>query len=138
MRPPQARDPRTELLSTHSGWPTVAGVIACIAGAYNVLSGIAAIRKDDAIQQAGKVLFEIDVSKWGWFWLGIGAVQIVAAILIFKRHPVAVPLAVGIAAASAIFTVFAIFTYPLWTVVVALLDICIIFSLVLHEDEFRR
>src|SRR5262245_50376057 len=53
-----------------SGWVTFAGVMAVIAGGYNALSGIAALNDDSALaSKAKEVLYGIDLTTWGWFWL---------------------------------------------------------------------
>ena len=65
-----------ESVAKRSGWITFAGVLALIAGAYNTLSGIAALTDDHALEsQAREVLYGIDLTAWGWFWLVIGLVQ---------------------------------------------------------------
>jgi hypothetical protein len=61
-----------EDLARRSGWITFAGVAALIAGGYNALSGIAALSDDDTLAaQAQEVLYGIDLTGWGWFWLRV-------------------------------------------------------------------
>ena len=74
-------------LRRRSGWVTFAGVVGLVAGGYNALSGIAALADDDTIAaQAKDVLFGIDLTLWGWFWLLVGLAQIVAGVLILQRN----------------------------------------------------
>lgn len=48
-----------------SRWITFAGIAARVAGAYNALSGIAALSDDDTIAaQAKEVLYGIDLTAW--------------------------------------------------------------------------
>ena len=77
---------RTERLTNRSGWITFAGVAALIAGGYNALSGIGALADDDTIAaQATQVLYGIDLTAWGWFWLIVGIVQLITGVLILQR-----------------------------------------------------
>ena len=70
-----------------SGWVTFAGVVGLVVGGYNALSGIAALADDDTVAaQATDVLFGIDLTVWGWFWLLVGLVQILAGVLILQRN----------------------------------------------------
>ena len=75
-----------------SGWVTFAGVMASIAGVYNLLSGIAAIADDARLSQypgladIDEVLYGVDLSTWGWFWAIVGGLQLVTAGLIFARN----------------------------------------------------
>ena len=59
-----------------SGWVTFAAAVAAVAGIYNILSGLAAVTSDDRTEALGDVLYGIDVSAWGWFWLILGVVQL--------------------------------------------------------------
>jgi hypothetical protein len=119
-----------------SGWVTFAAVIAFVAGLYNVLSGIAAIAEDDATERVQEVLYGIDISAWGWFWLIIGALQLLTSYLIYVRSPVGLVLGVTWAVISAIFTVFIIWTFPIWGLVVLALDMLVIYGLTANADEF--
>lgn len=57
-------------LRTRSGWVTFAGVGGLVVGGDNALRGIAALADDDTVAaQAKDVLFGIDLTLWGWFWL---------------------------------------------------------------------
>ena len=121
-----------------SGWVTFAGVIALAAGAYNALSGIAAISDDDTLKaQATKVLYGIDFTAWGWFWLLLGAVQVVAGYLILQRNEWGRWLGMTMAAVSALFTVFVIFVFPLWAVTVLALDCLVLYALATRVDDFN-
>jgi len=128
-------------MATHvakrSGWITFAGVMAVIAGAYNTLSGIAAITNDDTIESRAKeVLYGIDMTAWGWFWLIVGIVQILTGVLIFQRNTWGLWLGVTFASLSALMTVFVIFVFPLWGIAVLTIDFLVLFGLLTRSDEF--
>jgi hypothetical protein len=125
------------VLGRRSGWITFAGIVALAAGAYNALSGIAALSDDDTLQaQASEVLFGIDLTVWGWFWLIVGAVQLVTGYLILARNEWGLWLGIVGASLSAVMTVFVMFTFPLWGIAVLTLDFLVIYGLVTRSDEF--
>lgn len=128
----------TQSVRRRSGWVTTAGVIMLVAGAYNSLSGIAAISDDDTISaQATEVLYGIDIGTWGWFWLLAGLVQLAAGVLIMMRNEWGLAMGVTIAGLSAMMTVFVIFIVPLFAIAVLSLDVLVIWALLSsHEDEF--
>jgi hypothetical protein len=127
----------TQVARKRSGWVTFAGVIALAAGAYNALSGIAAISNDDTLSaQATKVLYGIDLSVWGWFWLIVGVLQILGGILVIQRNEWGLALCVTMAGLSALCTIFVIFVVPLWAVAVLSLDVLVMFALLTHGDDF--
>jgi hypothetical protein len=119
-----------------SGWVTFAGVVAAIVAIWNILSGIAAISKDDQTETLNEVLFGVNVTAWGWFWVIIGVLQLVTAYLIFARHPMGQILGVLWAAISASLAVFMIFVAPIWALVVLAIDVTIIWALLAAGDEF--
>jgi hypothetical protein len=127
---------RVETTRFRSGWVTFAGVIAAIIAIWNILSGIAAISKDDQTETLNEVLFGVNITAWGWFWVIIGVLQLVTAYLIFARHPMGQILGVLWAAISASLAVFMIFVAPIWALVVLAIDVTIIWALLSASDEF--
>jgi hypothetical protein len=120
-----------------SGWITFAGVMAVLAGGYNALSGIAALSDDDTIaSQAKEVLYGIDLTAWGWFWLLIGLAQILTGVLIFQRNTWGLWLGVAFAGLSAMLTVIVMFVFPLWAIAVLTIDFLVLFGLLTQSDEF--
>jgi hypothetical protein len=124
-------------VARRSGWITFAGVMAVLAGGYNALSGIAALVDDDAIaSQAKEVLYGIDLTVWGWFWLLIGLAQILTGVLIFQRNTWGLWLGVAFAGLSAMLTVIVMFVFPLWAIAVLTIDFLVLFGLLTQSDEF--
>ena len=127
----------TQNVARRSGWVTFAGVMAVIAGGYNALSGIAALADDDTVAaQANEVLYGIDLTAWGWFWLIVGVVQIITGVLIFQRNTWGLWLGVGFAGLSAMLTVVVMFVFPLWAIAVLTIDFLVLFGLLTQSDEF--
>ena len=124
-------------VTRRSGWVTFAGVTALVVGGYNALSGIAALSDDDTLAaQASKVLYGIDLTFLGWCWLLVGALQILAGVLILRRNGWGMALGVSIAGLSALITVFVIFVFPLWAIAVLSLDALVLYGLLSSADEF--
>ncbi len=133
----------TSYTNRRSGWITFAGVMASIAGVYNLLSGIAAIADDARLSQypgladIDEVLYGVDLSTWGWFWAIVGGLQLVTAGLIFARNKAGQMLGIVFASISAMLTVFIMWIYPVWALVVLALDMMIIYALTAHGEEFE-
>jgi hypothetical protein len=124
-------------VARRSGWLTFAGIAALIAGGYNALSGIAALSDDDTIaSQAHEVLYGIDLTAWGWFWLLVGLAQVLTGVLIFQRSTWGLWLGVGFAGLSAMLTVIVMFVFPLWAIAVLTIDFLVLFGLLTQSDEF--
>lgn len=119
------------------GWVSFAAVIAGIVAIYNILSGIAAIAEDDQTERIADVLYGIDISAWGWFWLILGVVQLVTAWLIWTRHPLGQMLGLIWAFISASLSVLMIFVAPIWALIVLGINILVIYALVGGTEEFE-
>lgn len=119
-----------------SGWVTFTGVLAGIVAIYNILSGIAAIAEDDITERVGDVLYGINITAWGWFWLILGIVQLVTAWLIIARNPIGQMLGLIWAFIGASLSVFTIFVAPYWSLVVLGINVLVIWALTSHTEEF--
>lgn len=124
-------------VTRRSGWITFAGVTVLIVGAYNALSGIAALSDDDTVaSQVNEVLYGIDLTAWGWFWLIVGVLQLITGVLILNRNMWGLWLGVAGASLSAMMTVFVIFVFPIWGIAVLALDFLVLYALLTRSDEF--
>jgi hypothetical protein len=119
-----------------SGWVTFAAIVAGVVGVYNVLSGIAAIAEDDDTERVAEVLYGIDITAWGWFWLILGIVQLVVAWLIYTRHPLGQMLGLIWAFINASLSVFLIFAEPLWALGMLGINLLVIYALIVNTEEF--
>jgi len=109
-------------------------VLLLIVGTLNIIDGVAALAKDDQFRTA-QLLFG-DLTTWGVIYLIVGALQIFAAVLLFKRHASGMIMAITFASLSGIAHFLSIGAYPIWSVIVMVLCFTIIFGLLTHSDEF--
>jgi hypothetical protein len=127
---------RRDAATLPSGWVTFAAVLFAIVGVWHILSGIAAVAEDDQTEALQELLYGVDITAWGWFWIIVGALQVGTAILIFGRNAIGQMLGVLIAAISASLAVFMIFVAPIWALIVIALDVAVIWALLANPDEW--
>ena len=125
-----------ENIKKRSGWVTFAGVMAVVAGGYNALSGTRWQTTTHSPPQASDVLYGIDLTAWGWFWLDRRGGPGNHRSAHFGRNVWGLWLGVGIACASALMTVFVMFVFPLWAIAVLTIDFLVLFGLLTESDEF--
>ena len=82
------------------------------------------------------MLYGIDLTAWGWFWLIVGVVQIITGVLIFERNVWGLWLGVTFAGLSAMLAVIVMFVFPLWAIAVLTIDFLVLFGLLTQSDEF--
>jgi hypothetical protein len=113
--------------SRGSGWLAYAGIMLVTAAAFNTLYGVAALVNDDYFV-ADELLFG-DLAMWGAFYLCVAAIQAITAGLVFTGSPVGAFFGIVIAVLSATVALMSIGAYPVWSVVILVVDGLIIYGL---------
>jgi hypothetical protein len=119
-----------------SGWVTFAGIMLLIAGALNVIYGIAAIGNSDFfVKNAHYVLS--DLKTWGWVTLVIGVLQFLAALSLWRGGFYGRVVGIFAAGLGAIAALLSIPAYPFWSLAVFAVCVVIIHQIAAHGTEGR-
>jgi hypothetical protein len=114
--------------TTLSGWWIFAGVLLLIAGALNIIYGIAAISNSNIIT-ASAVYILRDLRIWGWLSLFIGLCEWVAAFSLWSGGEFGRWFGIVVASLNAVGVLLTITTYPFWSLAIFALSIIIIYKL---------
>jgi hypothetical protein len=117
------------------GWAAFAATMVLIAGVFNLIYGLAAII-DDNYFAASDLLFG-DLSLWGWIHLILGVLQVLTAALIFAGSELGAVLGIMFAGFNAIAALLAIGAYPVWSVIILVIDGLIIYALTVYGDALK-
>lgn len=120
--------------TTVNRWIAFAGVMLLIGGTLNVIESIAMLADDDRFD-AAELLFS-NLTTWGIIHLVVGALQFLAAGLLFQKRAGGVILAITMASISGIAHFVTIGIYPLWSVTVMVINFAIVFGLLSNDDAF--
>jgi hypothetical protein len=116
-----------------SGWAiggiTFAATMLIMIGAFQVISGIAAIAEDEFLVLTANYVFDLDVTAWGWIHLLLGVVMLLAGFGLFSGATWAGVTAITIAVLSAVANFFFIPYYPFWSILVIGLDVWVVWAL---------
>ena len=112
------------------GWLTFAAVIFLVSAAFNTVYGIAAFANDDYFA-VDELLFG-DLSLWGAIYLIFAAAEVATAMLILSRSSAGAVLGIGLASLHAIVVLMSIGAYPLWSVILLVIDGMIIYGLTVY------
>ena len=123
-----------------TGWIVFAGIVMILAGGNMAINGLWALHASSQIEKSfgDTLLFSSsNLDTWGWIYLIVGAVVVVAGFLVFFR--VAFGMWIGIIAAivQAFFAFFWIFS-PYWpaALVIIALDLVVIYALSSPSEEY--
>jgi hypothetical protein len=131
-------EPRTRTRGG-TGWIIFAGIAMIIAGANMFINGAWALHATTAIQNNFKdtLLFsDSNLDTWGWIYLIVGGIVLLAGIFVFMRQRWAVRVGIIAATVQAIFACFWIFS-PYWpgALVIIVIDMLVLHALVAYGDR---
>jgi hypothetical protein len=116
------------------GWVAFAGAYLAIAGGMHIIWGIVALSNKSAFHEDGLVWSKLDT--WGWIAIVLGALQIVAGLMIFARQFAGQWLG-GVLAVAGVFLCFiAAGAYPIWSVMALVANGLVLWAVTAHGDEF--
>ena len=116
-------------------WAAFAAVLFLILGLFNVIDGIAALANDDYFR-VQQLLFG-DLAMWGTFYLILGAVQLLTSWLIFRGSVFGALLGITLAALNAVVALLSVGAYPIWSIIILVLDGVVIYALTVYGDALR-
>jgi hypothetical protein len=123
------------------GWLAFAASLLVVAGIFKILDAIWAFKYDGEISEnLQTVLFDSDLAAWGWIWLLLGILLIVAGFAVVKGMEWARWFGVVVLAIVAITNYSWIVFRPFWTLVMEGIYGAAIYGLLVYggrRDDFR-
>jgi hypothetical protein len=119
------------------GWKLFAGTLILIGGIFNVFDGLRGITNASQIENyfpGGRVQLPVtnNIKTWSWVILIVGAVMILAGLLIFTGNLFGRIVGVAVAAVNAILQLAYLDHNNFWSFTIILVDILVIYGLVAH------
>lgn len=116
-----------------SGWVAFAGILLFINGCFTAFWGLAAVLNDEVVTVGGGAGVVIwDITAWGWAAIVIGVLMILTGIGLFTGNRAARWAAIFFATVSALFQFGIVTAFPLWAIMVIVIDLVVIYHLVAH------
>jgi hypothetical protein len=112
-----------------SGWAAFAGVVLFIVGWLNFFYGLAGVLNDEVVTVQGQGVVIWDFTAWGWIHLILGVVMILTGAGLFSGQTWARGMAVLFATLNAIAQIGLITAFPLFSILIIVLDVLVIYHL---------
>jgi len=119
------------------GWVWFAAVMLIMNGAFSALYGLVALFDDKYYGVSPNGLLVFDLTGWGWTLLIFGVVSVLAGIALMGGATWARVVAVVVAAVNAIGHMAFASAYPVWAMIVIVIDVLVIWAVIAHGDEIR-
>jgi hypothetical protein len=126
----QYRQPGEERSSP--GWAVFVAAYLVIAGVLNIVWGIVALDNKSYFASGGLLWSELNT--WGWVAIIVGAVQILGSILVAARRAGGAIIAGFLAFFGIMLNFLSIGAYPVWSVILLVVDALIIWAVTVHSD----
>ena len=118
------------------GWILFAATMMLLLGIFHAIQGLVALFRDEyyVVGRNGLTL-HVDYTAWGWVHLVLGVVIAAAGAGLLTARMWARVVAVVVAMASAVLNVAFLAAYPLWSALVILMDVLVIWAVTVHGRE---
>jgi hypothetical protein len=126
--------PTTQEYQSSSGWATFVAVYLTLTGVLNIVWGIAALSNKSYFTTGGLLWSELNT--WGWVAIIVGAIQVLGAILVAARRAGGAIIAGTLAFFGIMLNFLSIGAYPVWSVILLVIDAIIIWAVTVHSDAF--
>lgn len=136
---PSDRQIRSTSASGWVGWISFAGIMMVMLGTFHIIDGLIALFNDEyfLVTQSGLAV-TADFTTWGWVHLVGGVLIVAAGFGVFSGQIWARTLGVVLALVSAVINLGFLSAYPVWSSIMILIDILIIWALTVHGSELRE
>lgn len=120
------------------GWVYFAGLLMVIMGFFQMVAGLAALLKDEVYVLREENLVVFDYTTWGWVHLALGVVVMAAGTAVVSGQMWGRVVGVLLAVFSIVANFTFVEAYPVWSIIIMIVDILIIYALTVHGAEARE
>jgi hypothetical protein len=126
---------RTDGIAWATGLASFAAILMVVNGVWAVLLGIAAVFRDEVYVEQGGYVYGFDLTAWGWLHIALGVVVAAAGLGVVRGATWALVVAVLVAGLSLVVNFVFIPYQPVWSILVIVVDVVVIWALVTHRPD---
>lgn len=120
------------------GWVAFAGVMMMLLGAFQAIAGLVALFKNEVVYIGLENTWLVDFTAWGWAHLIIGIIIVFAGMAVLAGKTWGRVIGVLLASVSALANFAFIPVYPVWSVLMIIVDALVIYALLVHGGEMAE
>jgi len=122
----------TRVEKAGTGWIAYSGVMLILVGFLDIVDGLWAIDRADA--KASQLLYSDKLGGWGWFYLILGIILVLAGVGVFYRAQVARWIGVIAASVAIVANMLWVFVFPITSLIIILLASLVLYGLVVYGE----
>lgn len=121
------------------GWIAFASLLLYISGFFSIFTGFIALFKHTVFYHAGTDSFYVlNYTQWGWAHIFIGILALIAGASLVKGNYFGRTVAVVLAFLSLLANMAFIPIYPIWSIIIMVIDILVIYAVTVHGKEVKK
>ena len=121
-----------------TGWVAFASFMMILVGFFQAFVGLTAILKDQFFVITPNYLITVSTKQWGWTHLVLSLVVLFAGFALLQGKVWARTVGVLLALLSAAVNLAFIPYYPLWSILIVVLNVVVIYALIVHGGELAE
>ncbi|MGY1753488.1 DUF7144 family membrane protein [Blastococcus sp. SYSU D01042] len=138
----RAQASRVDHPEEHSGWlgwVLFGAVMLILMGTFQIIQALVALF-DDGFYLVGEegLVVDVDYNTWGWVHLIIGIVAVLSGLGLMAGNMAARIVGVAVAFLSALANLAFLAAYPVWSGLVIVIDIVVIYAIVVHGGALKN
>jgi hypothetical protein len=125
--------------SAGATWVSFGALMLIMLGSFHVIQGFVALFRDEVfVVGRQKLIVDVSYTTWGWVHMLWGALAILTAFCLLAGQMWARIVAIVVAFVSALGSVAFLPAYPVWSLLIIVLDIVVIWAIVVHGGELKK
>ncbi|MFO0781395.1 MAG: hypothetical protein U0524_00685 [Candidatus Saccharimonadales bacterium] len=121
-----------------SGWVYFASVMMFLAGLLHAVEGLVALFKENFFVVTPNALIAFNYTTWGWINIVLAIVLLTAAASVLAGGLWGRAVGVIAAVLSIVASMAFLSAYPIWSILVIVVDVLVIHALVVRAEELRK
>lgn len=120
------------------GWVYFAGALMLVSGVFQGIMGLTALLNDKVFLVTPDKLAVLDYTQWGWVHLALGVILLTAGMSVINGGTWGRVVGVLLASLSLVANFMFLPAYPLWSIVVLVINVLVMYALLVHGDEAKE
>ncbi len=120
------------------GWLGFASFMLLFAGFFNIIEGVADRARQAVFIHSSGDVWVLNYNKWGWINIIIGVLLIIAALSLLKGGIFGRVFGSLVVVLSMLAAASSIPVYPIWSILILIVDSLIMYAIVVHGNEVKR
>ena len=120
------------------GWAYFAGILMSISGVFSIIAGFTALLRHNYYLVGENTLVAFNYHNWGWIHIALGIILFTAGSSVMRGGSWGRFVGIVLASLSAVANFAFLSAYPIWSIIVIIVDVLVIYALAVHGAEARE